>query len=135
MPVFWFFARLGMASPSSRSLPAAFRDPRVGPPPVRPLRDGLVVLALFTFFLVVVFVSVFLFLLLLPHVVWLDVFFPFRCYFVFVLLAPVWDSSSSSSSFGCVCGVTEYPVTTVFCTGGCRGPVRSASNEDAALVL
>ena len=37
---------------------------------------------------------------LLPHVVWLDVFFPFRCYFVSVLLAPVWDSTSSSLSLG-----------------------------------
>ena len=65
VPVFWFFARLGMASPSSsRSLLAAFRDPRVRPPPVRPLRDGLVVLALFTSFLVFVFLSVYLFLLL-----------------------------------------------------------------------
>ena len=62
--VFWFFARLGMASPSSRSLLAAFRDPRVRPPPLRPLRDGLVVLASFTFLLVFVFLSVYLFLLL-----------------------------------------------------------------------
>ena len=56
MSVFWF---LGMAS-----LLSAFRDPHVHPPPLRPLRDGLVVLASFIFFLVFVFLSVYLFLLL-----------------------------------------------------------------------
>ena len=49
----------------------------------------------------------------LPHVVWLDVFFPFRCYFVSVLLAPVRDSTSSSSSLGL------HPL---FLSGGMRRP-------------
>ena len=89
-----------MASPSSRSLFAAFRDPRVRPAPVRPLRDGLVVLAVHLFPRLRLRVCLPVPTPLLPHVVWLDVFFPFRCYFGSVLLAPVWDSTSCSASLG-----------------------------------
>ena len=60
---------------------SVFRDPRACLPSLRPLRDGL-------FVPFVVFFSVCLpaptprF----PHAVWLDVFFPFGCFFVIVLL-------------------------------------------------
>ena len=105
-----------MASPSSRSLLAAFRDRRVRPPPLRPLRDGLVVLALFTFFLVFVFLSVYLFLLL------------------FFLTQFCLTSSSPSVAISCPsswppCGIRRLPPRAlVFILCSCLGGMRRPKN-------
>ena len=83
MSVVWRFARLGIASASSRSLFRALRHPRVGLLPLGPLRDGFSVFWLFAFLLVVLFQSAFLLALLVP--------------------LTQFGLTSSSSSVGCRC--------------------------------
>ena len=112
--VFLFFARLGMASSSSRSLLPGVPDLRVRPPSLGPLRDGLLVFALFTILLVVFFLPVYLFLLLalLTH---------------FCLTSSSPSVAISCSSCWPPCGVRRPPPRALvfilcLCPGGMRRP-------------